>query len=82
MNLILPIDNVILTAEEIAAISGRERKGEQVEWLASNGWTFAKTAAGVPIVGRWYAHMKMAGVDTSTISSPAPRTTPDFSKAR
>jgi hypothetical protein len=82
MNLILPIDNVILTTDELIAISGREQKSGQVEWLASNGWTFAKTAAGMPIVGRWYAHMKMAGVDTSMLAGPAAKTMPDFSKAR
>jgi hypothetical protein len=58
----LPIESETLTAEEIAQTSGCQRRSEQVEWLTCNGWAFHKNRAGAPIVGRFYARLRMAGV--------------------
>lgn len=76
-----PIDSEILTDDEVKAISGRSRKDDQIAWLKANGWKHAVSAAGLPIVGRWYARMKLAGVELSEAVSPKV-ITPDFSKAR
>lgn len=76
-----PVETGILSSEEVAEICGRARKDDQRRWLNENGWKHATNAAGAPIVGRWYARMKMAGVDLSGLSSPV-RVVPDFSKAR
>lgn len=77
----MQIETEILSVEEIVEITGRARKEGQIAWLLAKGWKHSTNAAGVPIVGRWYARMKLAGVELSEAFSPqiAP---PDFSKAR
>lgn len=52
-----------LDADEVAALTGRKRPKEQREWLDSNHWAYATTAAGHPIVGRVYARMRLAGIN-------------------
>ena len=77
MQITIPIDSEILTKEEIANISGNIRKDKQITWLDTNGWKHQRNAAGEPNVGRWYARMKLAGIDMgSTVSISQP----DFSK--
>lgn len=76
-----PIESEILTDDELKSISGRAHKDAQIGWLRANGWKFATSAVGSPIVGRWYARMKLAGVELSDAVSPKV-ITPDFSKAR
>ena len=83
MNVISPVESEILTPDELTEISGRARKDNQRRWLVDNGWKYITNAAGAPIVGRWYARMKMAGVDLSAaVVGPAARVAPDFSKVR
>lgn len=81
MNLVMTVESEVLSPDELCAISGRARKDDQRNWLNEQGWKFMLNAGGAPIVGRWYARMKMAGVDLATVSAQ-PRTTPDFSKAK
>ncbi|MDA8093722.1 MAG: DUF4224 domain-containing protein [Betaproteobacteria bacterium] len=79
-----PLESEILAPEEIAEITGRARKEHQAAWLDEHGWIYVRNAAGVPIVGRFYARLKMAGVNlqTSVASGPVGGTLPDFSKVR
>lgn len=69
----------ILTQDEVSALTGRKQRADQVKWLSDNGWRAQVNAAGLPVVGRWYARMKMAGVDLSSLSVGK---LPDFSKIR
>ena len=73
-----PIASETLTPEELFAITGCVRRGEQIEWLNRNNWTFHKNKSGDPIVGRLYARLKMAGITPSVLTSSA-GWSPDFS---
>jgi len=65
-----PCDELQLTPSELERMTGTPVARLQIEWLQSNGWKFAKTRAGVPVVGRLYANLKMAGVEMATIVAP------------
>lgn len=65
----MPIPSETLEPEEIAKISGCARSGDQVEWLKKNGWVFFLNRAGVPIIGRLYARLKMAGINPAALAS-------------
>ena len=77
----MPIDSETLTNEEVGAITGCARKGEQVQWLTCNGWTFHKNKAGEPIVGRLYARLRMAGITPASLTTSG-GWVPDFSAIR
>lgn len=79
MQINTPIETEILSADELAGISGRSYKDDQITWLKSKGWKYDTNAAGKPIVGRLYARMKLAGVELSEALSPVSGM-PDFSK--
>jgi hypothetical protein len=81
MELSTPIETEILTSDELGEITGRARKDQQIVWLRSYGWKYSMNAAGSPIVGRWYARMKLAGVELAD-SFTSQSVMPDFSKAR
>jgi hypothetical protein len=81
MQLNMPIDSEILSPAEVAQITGHARKDKQIAWLRACGWKFFLNAAGAPIIGRWYARLKLAGVELSETISPQV-SMPDFSKAR
>lgn len=71
------LDTEILTAEELAEISGYKHTASQRDWLDRNGWKYVLNAAGRPIVGRYFARMQLAGVSCQVANAPA--WTPDFS---
>jgi len=73
------VESETLTSEEIAEISGCTRRHDQIEWLEKNHWVHHKNRAGMPIVGRLYARLKLAGVNPSRFNSE-PAWAPDFSK--
>ena len=58
----LPIELETLTTDEIVQIMACQRRTDQVEWLTCNGWAFHKNKIGDPIVGRFFARLKMAGI--------------------
>lgn len=69
----------LLTADELAEVTGRKHIASQREWLDKNSWTYVVNAAGKPIVGRWYARMRLAGVKPTANSSGAQSSwQPDF----
>lgn len=70
-----------LSAEEVETISGCGRKNDQIKWLQQNGWTFIKNRAGVPIIGRLYARLRLSGINPASLVS-APSWAPDLSKVR
>jgi hypothetical protein len=76
----LPIESETLTIDEIVQITGCQRRTDQVEWLTCNGWAFHKNKIGDPIVGRFFARLKMAGIRLDSVAPSAGM--PDFSKVR
>jgi hypothetical protein len=69
-----------LTADELAEVTGRKHVASQRNWLDKNGWAYVVNAAGRPIVGRWYARMRLAGVQpTAGATGTQPAWQPDFS---
>lgn len=77
----LPIASEILSPDEVAEITGCGRRGDQIQWFADNAWTFHKTKAGNPVVGRLYARLKLSGINPSALSVPG-GWAPDFSAIR
>jgi len=73
-----PLQSETLTPEEVAGITGCARRGDQVEWLTCNGWTFHKNKAGEPIIGRMYARLRMAGITPAAMATTG-GWVPDFS---
>jgi Domain of unknown function (DUF4224) len=65
----MSIPTETLSHEEVEAITGAARKGEQIQWLASNGWIYCTTRAGEPVVGRLYARLKMAGINPQALQT-------------
>ena len=49
-----------LTADELVEVTGYKHVASQREWLDKNGWPYVVNAAGRPIVGRWFARMRLA----------------------
>lgn len=64
---------------EVAAITGRPRPKEQRRWLDENGWAYATTAAGHPVVSRIYARLRLAGINPAK-QKPAQGWSLDLSK--
>lgn len=73
-----PIESEILTREELTSLTGRSYREKQSEWLRLHGWRFETNAAGDPIVGRYYARMRLAGINLAPTLQPVQL---DFSKA-
>lgn len=69
----------ILKPEEVTALTGRAQRSAQVQWLKDNDWRHGLNAANDSVIGRWYARMKLAGVD---LSHMAPGRLPDFTQVR
>jgi len=55
-------DNEFLTPEELTEVTGYKHVPAQRDWLDRNGWFYVVNASGRPIVGRWFARMRLAGV--------------------
>ena len=68
MDRLSDIHHEILAREEVAALTGRSHRAAQIQWLSDHGWRTEINAAGAPIIGRWYARMKLAGINLSAAS--------------
>lgn len=64
-------ENEFLTADELAEVTGYKHVANQREWLDKNAWTYVVNAAGRPIVGRWFARMRLAGVQPTAAGAQA-----------
>lgn len=64
----MALQSETLTSEELAAITGGMRRKDQVDWLKSNHWIYHTTRAGVPVVGRLYARLKLSGINPSKLA--------------
>ena len=74
-------DSEVLTADELAEVTGYKHAASQREWLDRNGWAYVRNAAGKPIVGRWYARQKLSGI-TPTATGGALSWAPNFNLLR
>lgn len=70
-----------LGPEEVLQITGCARRNDQISWLDSQGWAYVKTRAGEPVIGRFYARMKLAGINTQLLV-PIEVKSPNMSKIR
>lgn len=77
----IPLQSETLSPDEISDISGCSRKGDQIEWLKTNGWLFIQNRAGAPIIGRLYARLRLSGINPASLGTSS-GWTPDFSKVR
>ena len=68
MDRLSDIHHEILARKEVAALTGRSHRASQIQWLSDHGWRAEINAAGAPIIGRWYARMKLAGINLSAAS--------------
>lgn len=69
-----------LAHDELADITGCARYGGQIAWLYENGWKHHYSRSGAPIVGRWYARLKLAGITPQAATTQA--WAPDFTGTR
>lgn len=62
---------LLLTDEEVQAVTGFKLARLQVDWLVRKGWRFVINAAGKPIVARKYAEKMLGcGDDVDALSRP------------
>lgn len=71
------ISSETLSKDEIRDITGWSQTKEQVKWLDENGWQYYKNRSGDPVVGRFYARLRLAGINTTAITTGG--WAPDFS---
>ncbi len=64
----IPLQSETLSQDELHDISGCARKTDQVDWFKRNGWVFHQNRAGLPVVGRLYARMKLAGINPAALA--------------
>lgn len=77
----MSLNSETLTKVELLEITGSARRVDQIAWLDAQAWQYVKNKAGEPIVGRLYARLKLAGIN-STIMSAVDVKGPDMSKIR
>jgi hypothetical protein len=75
-------DTEFLNADELAEVTGYKYVSHQREWLNKNGWVYVLNAAGRPIVGRWYARMRLSGVKPTANTGIQSAWQPDFSSLK
>ena len=71
-------ESEFLTSNELAEITGYKHPGSQREWLDANGWQYVLNAARRPIVGRYFARLRLAGVQPTANGGTAAAWSPDF----
>jgi hypothetical protein len=57
---------MFLTQTELAELTERKRKGEQIAWLKANGYSYAIGANGHARVLREHLHARLCGVSMAT----------------
>lgn len=68
-----------LNADELGEVTGYKHIASQKEWLDKKGWAYVTNAAGRPVVSRWYARMRMAGITPTANGIQPAAWKPDFS---
>lgn len=52
---------MFLSADDLAALTGRVRRGAQVRWLRAHGWRHTVNALGLPVVAVAEVNRKLVG---------------------
>lgn len=60
---------MFLTQAELAELTERKRKGDQIAWLEANGYPFAIGANGHARVSRDYVQARLNGVQVQAMPS-------------
>jgi hypothetical protein len=81
LNIQLPSEPV-LSAEKLIEVTGRTQVNKQISWLKDRGWMFELDANGSVLVGSFYAHMRLAGLDPASVCVPTIPTGFDFAATR
>jgi hypothetical protein len=68
-NILFSIESEILHHDDMCKLTGKMPCKQQIAWLTENGWKFHLSTLGSPIVGTWYARMKLAGIEPSDLSA-------------
>jgi hypothetical protein len=63
----MDLSSEVLEFDELARITGCSRSKDQLQWLLDNHWNFFRNRGGEPVVGRWYARLRMAGIDPGSL---------------
>lgn len=64
---------MFLTQTELAELTERKRKGEQITWLKKNGYHFAIGANGHARVLREHVQARLSGINVHTVqNAPEP----------
>jgi hypothetical protein len=61
-----------LSDEELVRITGRKTVSTQMAWLDENGWTYALDAKKGVVVGKLYAHLRLAGLHPAAVAAQDP----------
>lgn len=78
----MPLASELLDSNELTALTGCSRRGEQLAWLTNNGWTHHITRGGDPVVGRLYARFRLAGISPAALTGSAHGWIPDFASLK
>lgn len=78
----VPLSSETLNNDEVSEISGCRRRSEQVAWLKRNGWIYFLNKAGMPIIGRLYARMKLSGINPANLAANDGGWTIDVTRVR
>ena len=76
----LPTGEITLEPEELERITGAKTARGQVAWLEEKRWQYELTGAQKPVVGRWYATIRLAGIDATALAPGG--WAPDFTGIR
>jgi hypothetical protein len=72
-----------LDAEGLEKITGKSQAAKQITWLKDHGWIFELDLDGHLVVGKLYAHLRLAGLNPAAMSTePANAGGFDLSKTR
>ena len=73
------IQTEFLATGEVVELTGAEKPAGQMKWLKNHDWNFVLNAKNKVKIGRWYARMKLAGVN---LEAPPQQSTdlPKFDK--
>ena len=58
-----------LSPEELAGLTGRHAARLQIAWLQAQGWEFSLDTDKGVLVGKLYAHLRLAGLQPAAVAA-------------
>jgi hypothetical protein len=74
-------NNELLSAAELAELTGCNRRTTQIEWLTTHGWVYVLAQSGLPKVSRLYMRSRL-GVAVGGAPPLSTPTEPDWGAVR